>query len=102
MAMMLLLEKMVLQFRLSCYHIDLRNGPALEGFLIIKKNEKKEILVLTSLDKCSTFLLFDLLQNYSDYVGKKSTFRLLNRGSAKALDKVVELDGMSTTLCCNL
>jgi hypothetical protein len=48
--MMLLLEKMVLQFRLSCYHIDLRNGPALEGFLIIKKNEKKEILVLTSLD----------------------------------------------------
>ena len=48
------------------------------------------------------FLLFDLLQNYSDYVGKKSTFRLLNRGSAKALDKVVELDGMSTILCCNL
>ncbi|XP_059444076.1 sialyltransferase-like protein 2 [Corylus avellana] len=32
------------------------------------------------------------IQNYSDYVGKKSTFRLLNRGSAKALDKVVELD----------
>ncbi|XP_075660571.1 sialyltransferase-like protein 2 isoform X2 [Castanea sativa] len=32
------------------------------------------------------------VQNYSDYVGKKSTFRLLNRGSAKALDKVVELD----------
>ena len=101
--MMLLLERMVLQFRLSCYYIDLRNGPALEGFLIIKKrNEKKEILVLTSLNKCSTFLLFDLLQNYSDYVGKKSTFRLLNRGSAKALDKVVELDGMSTILCCNL
>lgn len=35
------------------------------------------------------------MQNYSDYVGKKSTLRLLNRGSAKALDKVVELDGMS-------
>ncbi|XP_062169955.1 sialyltransferase-like protein 2 [Alnus glutinosa] len=34
------------------------------------------------------------IQNYSDYVGKKSTFRLLNRGSAKALDKVVELDEM--------
>jgi hypothetical protein len=48
------------------------------------------------------FLIFDLLQNYSDYVGKKSTFRLLNRGSAKALDKVVELDGMGTILCCNL
>ncbi|XP_035544932.1 sialyltransferase-like protein 2 isoform X2 [Juglans regia] len=32
------------------------------------------------------------IQIYSDYVGKKSTFRLLNRGSAKALDKVVELD----------
>ncbi|KAF7839456.1 sialyltransferase-like protein 2 isoform X1 [Senna tora] len=31
-------------------------------------------------------------ENYTDYVGKKSTFRLLNRGSAKALDKVVELD----------
>ena len=27
-------------------------------------------------------------------MGTKSTFRLLNRGSAKALDKVVELDGM--------
>lgn len=32
-------------------------------------------------------------QNYTDHVGRKSTFRLLNRGSAKALDKVVELDG---------
>ncbi|XP_057421388.1 sialyltransferase-like protein 2 isoform X2 [Lotus japonicus] len=32
------------------------------------------------------------IQNYTDYVGRKSTFRLLNRGSAKALDKVVELD----------
>ncbi|KAF2311572.1 hypothetical protein GH714_024933 [Hevea brasiliensis] len=32
------------------------------------------------------------IQNYTEYVGKKSTFRLLNRGSAKALDKVVELD----------
>ncbi|KAK0591227.1 hypothetical protein LWI29_037272 [Acer saccharum] len=32
------------------------------------------------------------IQNYTQYVGKKSTFRLLNRGSAKALDKVVELD----------
>lgn len=29
-------------------------------------------------------------------MGKKSTFRLLNRGSAKALDKVVELDGIRT------
>ncbi|KAM3704316.1 hypothetical protein ACJW31_04G167300 [Castanea mollissima] len=36
------------------------------------------------------------VQNYSDYVGKKSTFRLLNRGSAKALDKVVELDDMGS------
>ncbi|XP_015582478.1 sialyltransferase-like protein 2 isoform X2 [Ricinus communis] len=32
------------------------------------------------------------IQNYTEYAGKKSTFRLLNRGSAKALDKVVELD----------
>ncbi|GJU13536.1 sialyltransferase-like protein 2 isoform X1 [Tanacetum coccineum] len=31
------------------------------------------------------------IQNYTDYVGTKSTFRLLNRGSAKALDKVAEL-----------
>lgn len=31
------------------------------------------------------------IQGYTDYVGKKSTFRLLNRGSAKALDKVAEL-----------
>lgn len=36
------------------------------------------------------------LQNYTEYVGRKSTFRLLNRGSAKALDKVAELDGMTT------
>ncbi|KAL0920635.1 hypothetical protein M5K25_009783 [Dendrobium thyrsiflorum] len=32
------------------------------------------------------------IQNYTKYVGQKSTFRLLNRGSAKAIDKVVELD----------
>ncbi|CAN0915898.1 Sialyltransferase-like protein 2 [Linum grandiflorum] len=32
------------------------------------------------------------IQNYTEYVGTKSSFRLLNRGSAKALDKVVELD----------
>ncbi|GKV36342.1 hypothetical protein SLEP1_g44483 [Rubroshorea leprosula] len=32
------------------------------------------------------------IQNYVEYVGKKSTLWLLNRGSAKALDKVVELD----------
>ncbi|KAK2974005.1 hypothetical protein RJ640_026723 [Escallonia rubra] len=31
------------------------------------------------------------IQNYTEHVGKKSTFRLLNRGSAKALDKVAEL-----------
>ncbi|XP_044950213.1 sialyltransferase-like protein 4, partial [Hordeum vulgare subsp. vulgare] len=37
-------------------------------------------------------LLLSALQNYTEYVGAKSTFRLLNRGSAKALDKVVELD----------
>jgi len=40
--------------------------------------------------------LLSILQNYTEYVGTKSTFRLLNRGSAKALDKVVELDGKST------
>ncbi|THU46102.1 hypothetical protein C4D60_Mb09t01400 [Musa balbisiana] len=32
------------------------------------------------------------IQNYTKYVGRKNTFRLLNRGSAKALDKVAELD----------
>ncbi|KAJ4958217.1 hypothetical protein NE237_025328 [Protea cynaroides] len=32
------------------------------------------------------------IQNYTEYVGRKSTFRLLNRGSAKALDKVADLD----------
>ncbi|CAD6248338.1 unnamed protein product [Miscanthus lutarioriparius] len=37
-------------------------------------------------------------QNYTEYVGTKSTFRLLNRGSAKALDKVVELDAKGTGL----
>lgn len=31
------------------------------------------------------------IQNFAEYVGTKSTFRLLNRGSAKALDKVAEL-----------
>lgn len=31
------------------------------------------------------------IQNYTEFVGSKSTFRLLNRGSAKALDKVAEL-----------
>jgi cellulose synthase/poly-beta-1,6-N-acetylglucosamine synthase-like glycosyltransferase len=44
------------------------------------------------------FFVILLLQNYTEYVGKKSSFRLLNRGSAKALDKVVELDGMCTSL----
>lgn len=41
------------------------------------------------------FIVFTTLQNYTKYVGKKCTFRLLNRGSAKALDKVAELDGMN-------
>ncbi|KAM0004973.1 putative beta-galactoside alpha-(2,6)-sialyltransferase [Helianthus debilis subsp. tardiflorus] len=31
------------------------------------------------------------IDNYTEYVGKKSTFRLLHRDSAKALDKVAEL-----------
>ncbi|KAL3617602.1 Sialyltransferase-like protein 2 [Castilleja foliolosa] len=31
------------------------------------------------------------IQNFTEYVGTKSTFRLLNRGSAKALDNVAEL-----------
>lgn len=31
-------------------------------------------------------------KNYTQYVGQKVTFRLLNRGSAKALDKVAALD----------
>lgn len=38
--------------------------------------------------------MFFMSQNYTKYVGSKSTFRLLNRGSAKALDKVAELDGI--------
>lgn len=33
------------------------------------------------------------VENYTKYVGEKTTFRLLNRGSAKALDKVAALDG---------
>lgn len=33
------------------------------------------------------------IQNFTEHVGTKSTFRLLNRGSAKALDKVAELYG---------
>ncbi|TYI52061.1 hypothetical protein E1A91_D12G220000v1 [Gossypium mustelinum] len=37
------------------------------------------------------------IENYTEYVGKKSSFRLLNRGSAKALDKVVELDAAKGT-----
>jgi hypothetical protein len=44
--------------------------------------------------------LYSKLQNYTEYVGRKSTFRLLNRGSAKALDKVVELDGIA--ICYNM
>ncbi|KAJ6977834.1 hypothetical protein NC653_029666 [Populus alba x Populus x berolinensis] len=39
-----------------------------------------------------------LLLNYTEFVGKKSSFHLLNRGSAKALDKVVELDGQDIPL----
>ena len=39
---------------------------------------------------------FSFVQNFTEYVGTKSTFRLLNRGSAKALDKVAELYGMYT------
>ncbi|VFQ73810.1 unnamed protein product [Cuscuta campestris] len=35
------------------------------------------------------------IQNYTEYVGSKSTFRLLNRGSAKAIDKVAELYGIA-------
>ncbi|XP_052489930.1 sialyltransferase-like protein 4 [Gossypium raimondii] len=34
----------------------------------------------------------DSYENYTEYVGKKSTIRLLNRESARSLDKVVELD----------
>ncbi|KAL3818521.1 hypothetical protein ACJIZ3_004426 [Penstemon smallii] len=36
------------------------------------------------------------IENFTEYVGTKSTFRLLNRGSAKALDKVAELYGIYT------
>ncbi|KAI3770276.1 hypothetical protein L6452_01403 [Arctium lappa] len=53
--------------------------------------------------RCGTVPLFSprssltlyLMQNYTDHVGEKSTFRLLNRGSAKALAKVAELYGAS-------
>lgn len=49
-----------------------------------------------SFNESSIDTLFShFLQNYTDFVGQKSTFRLLNRGSAKALDKVVELDGIN-------
>nr|PNR51743.1 hypothetical protein PHYPA_010931 [Physcomitrium patens] len=33
------------------------------------------------------------VENYTHYVGEKTTFRILNRGSAKALDKIVALSG---------
>lgn len=77
MVTMLLSEKMVPPRRLS--------------FIFVVLNPKLPYFHCKDL----TFFFCSVLwQNYTDYVGKKSTFRLLNRGSAKALDKVVELDGI--------
>ncbi|KAG0607046.1 hypothetical protein M758_9G188800 [Ceratodon purpureus] len=36
------------------------------------------------------------VQKYTHYVGEKTTFRILNRGTAKALDKVAALAGKET------
>ncbi|KAL8492546.1 hypothetical protein ACS0TY_023945 [Phlomoides rotata] len=47
--------------------------------------------VLLNQCKNRTLCLEKLSLNFTEYVGTKSTFRLLNRGSAKALDKVAEL-----------
>jgi hypothetical protein len=50
--------------------------------------------MLLLIGQCLILFLNSLSQNYTKHVGRKSTFRILNRGSAKALDKVVELDGI--------
>jgi hypothetical protein len=50
--------------------------------------------MLLLIGQCLILFLTLLSQNYTNHVGRKSTFRILNRGSAKALDKVVELDGI--------
>ncbi|KAK5817674.1 hypothetical protein PVK06_022602 [Gossypium arboreum] len=41
------------------------------------------------------FFFFFSSNNHTEYVGKKSTIRLLNRESARGLDKVVGLDGLN-------
>lgn len=71
------------------------NGAPIEVILILYL--VLAAFVLSSLRRIFLFFHSHFLQNYTDHVGRKSTFRLLNRGSAKALDKVVELDGMETS-----
>lgn len=85
--------------------LETRFGKEIDGYDAVIRENGAPIQVLLPLNWISAMLLLsiykhspifffsDLLQNYTEYVGKKSTFRLLNRGSAKALDKVVELDG---------
>lgn len=48
---------------------------------------------LRTINNLDLTFTFSSIQNFTEYVGTKSTFRLLNRGSAKALDKVAELYG---------
>lgn len=71
------------------------NGAPIEVILILYL--VLAAFVLSLLRRIFLFIHSRFLQNYTDHVGRKSTFRLLNRGSAKALDKVVELDGMETS-----
>jgi len=87
MIMMLLLEKMVPQLRLSSFYL----------FIIVSSP-----IVFATFESCWFCFAILLWQNYTEFVGKKSSFRLLNRGSAKALDKVVDLDGMCTGLCLTM
>ncbi|KAM5551525.1 hypothetical protein ABKV19_026391 [Rosa sericea] len=65
---------------------------------VVEVSNPKELEELQPENGVAENVVVDLLdwQNYTDHVGKKCTFRLLNRGSAKALDKVVELDGIRT------
>ncbi|KAG6754255.1 hypothetical protein POTOM_042277 [Populus tomentosa] len=53
------------------------------------------LIVFDTFESCWFCFAISLWLNYTEFVGKKSSFHLLNRGSAKALDKVVELDGAS-------
>ncbi|KAG8487945.1 hypothetical protein CXB51_018566 [Gossypium anomalum] len=58
-----------------------------------KERESYEIVIRENGAPQSLSFGLSFFRNYAEYVGKKSTIRLLNRESARGLDKVVELDG---------